>query len=90
MISAYSGVAEVLAEPGEGRAAVEAFMQEGRRNFPVRNALARARERIAPVTLDELRDVTDPWVENALQLAPADLRRIALLRAAQMRRLAAG
>ncbi len=85
-----AGVVDVLAEPGRGRAAVEAFMAAGRRTFPVRSALARARERVAPVTLDELRDVTDLWVENALQLAPADLRRIALLRAAQMRRLAAG
>jgi DSF synthase len=42
---------------------------------------------VNPLTLSELRDVTDLWVRTAMSLAPADLRRMKHLQAAQARRL---
>ena len=40
----------------------------------------------SPVTLEELRQVTDVWVDAALRLTPADLRKMERLAAAQDRR----
>jgi DSF synthase len=49
-------------------------------------ALSRVRQRCQPVAYDELIDVTDVWVETALGLDEADLRRMEHLVHAQLRR----
>ena len=49
-------------------------------------ALSRVRQRCQPITYEELIDVTDVWVETALGLDQADLRRMEHLVRAQERR----
>lgn len=82
------GVVDVVADDGKAVDAVNAYMGERTVSHSVREALYRVRQRVNPVTLAELRDVTDIWVDTALQLTPGDLRRMEHLRLAQNRRLA--
>jgi DSF synthase len=49
-------------------------------------ALSRVRQRCQPVTYEELIDVTEVWVETAMGLGEADLRRMEHLVRAQLRR----
>jgi DSF synthase len=80
------GVVDVLAPRGEGEVAVRAFVAENRRRHALRTALAAVRRRCSPVSYDELIDVVEIWVETALRLDEADLRRMDRLVAAQVRR----
>jgi len=83
------GVVDVLAEDGEGQQAVQAYIAKHHRKFNAHLATYKARRRVNPVTLDELRDVVDIWAEAALNLSEADLRKMDRLCAAQDRRRAA-
>lgn len=68
------GVVDVLAEPGEGAAAVYEYI---RRDSRFRNgalALRAARERIEAVTYEELLDITEVWVDAAMHVEAKDLR----------------
>lgn len=68
------GVVDVLAEAGEGEAAV---YEHVRREEKSRNgilALRAAREVSQPVSYDELVRITEIWVDAALRLQPKDLR----------------
>jgi len=68
------GVVDVLAEPGEGEAAV---YEHVRREEKSRNgilALRSAREVSQPVPYEELIRITEIWVDAALRLEPKDLR----------------
>jgi DSF synthase len=38
--------------------------------------MGRARRRLAPLMLEELRDITDIWVESVMGLAPINLRNV--------------
>jgi DSF synthase len=49
-------------------------------------SLSRVRQRCQPVTYEELIDVTEVWVETAMGLDEADLRRMEHLVRAQARR----
>lgn len=80
------GLVTVLAEPGEGEAAVNAFVKSDQRAFRARTALSRIRQRVEPVTRAELLDVTETWVDAALTLGPGDLRKMRRLASAQDRR----
>jgi DSF synthase len=68
------GVVDVLAEQGEGEAAVYDYI---RREGKARNgilALRSAREISQPVAYDELIRITEVWVDAALRLEAKDLR----------------
>lgn len=80
------GVVDRIAEDGSGEAAVQGYLAERESHF-LRQTLYRVRQRVNPVSLAELREVTDLWVETAMRLAPSDLRRMEHLQLAQMRRL---
>jgi DSF synthase len=80
------GVVDVLADQGRGEEAVREFLREFDRKSVARRALLRAREAVAPVTREELQRIVDLWVEAALSLSEADVRRMAHLVAAQDRR----
>ncbi len=77
------GVVDVLAEPGEGTQAVYDYVRrEGRaRNGAI--ALRAAREAIAPISHEELRRVTEIWVDAALRIEAKDLRMMERLIARQ-------
>lgn len=82
------GVVDVLAEDGKGHEAVEDYIARNGKKHNAHLAMYKARRRVKPVTLDELRDVVDIWVDAALNLGPADLRKMGHLCAAQDRRRA--
>lgn len=81
------GVVDHLAEPGEGREALRRFIHQDRRSGATRRALLRMRERVHPVTRDELMDIAELWVESALALGDKDLRMMERLVKAQERRM---
>ncbi len=80
------GIVDILAEPKKGREAARQFMTDNRNRHSLLTALDRVRKRVHPLTMDELRDVTDIWVETTMKLGPADLRKMAYLTEAQARR----
>ncbi len=82
------GLVEMVADDGAGQEAVYDFIERHDRGFGARQAVYRARRVVSPVELEELRAVTDLWVDTAVGLDPADLRKMERLAAAQDRRLA--
>ncbi len=80
------GVVDELADDGKGIEAVYRLIDERARSYAMRRAVFRSREVINPVTREELVEITDLWVDAALTLAPADLRKMERLAAAQDRR----
>jgi DSF synthase len=80
------GLVNVLAEDGQGRDAVQRLISDTRRAEVLRS-LKRVRQRILPLDLQELLDVTDIWVENVMKIQPSDLRRMEKLVSAQERRI---
>ncbi|MDH3662303.1 MAG: crotonase/enoyl-CoA hydratase family protein [Alphaproteobacteria bacterium] len=80
------GIVDVLAEPGEGRAAVRRYIEQNRRRYRMLLALGDVRRRCQTISYEELIDVTDLWVDTALNLQEADLRRMERLVDAQKRR----
>ena len=79
------GVVDVLAEDGEGERAVREWIERNGARHNAHSAMFKARRRVDPVTLEELRDVTDIWVDAAFNLTEQDLRRMSHLAAAQDR-----
>ena len=80
------GLVDMLLTPGQGDEELRQYIAgQGRRHTAMR-AVFRARHIAAPVTLKELRDIVDVWVDAAMRLSPADLRKMERLAAAQERR----
>jgi DSF synthase len=80
------GLVQIVAEPGKGLDVVRAYIEQTGRRFNAHSAVFRAGRRVSPLTLTELRDVTEMWVEAALRVTPGDLRKMERLKAAQHRR----
>jgi DSF synthase len=80
------GLVDLVVGRGEGPAAVREYLERNRRRHGTLLALSRVRQRCQPVTYEELIDVTDVWVETAMGLDDADLRRMEHLVRAQLRR----
>jgi DSF synthase len=87
---AEMGLVDHLVPAGEGEAALRAHLLRNDRRHGVLTALARVGRRCQPIDYEELLEVTDVWVETALCLTDADLRRMEHLARAQERRRAAG
>ncbi len=79
------GLIDILAEKGEGRARAQAFIAENSRKQKLLTAMGRVRRRASPLTLQELRDITDIWVDSVMDLAPVNLRKMEMLAMAQDR-----
>lgn len=77
------GVVDVLAEPGEGTQAVYDYIRKDNRARNGALALRAARERIEPVSHEELMDITAIWVDAALRIEQKDLRMMERLIARQ-------
>lgn len=67
------GIVDVVCKTGSGVLAVEKFIAEHARHRAARMALQHARQRMAPLVYDELREVVDDWVELAIRLPATDL-----------------
>jgi DSF synthase len=81
------GLIDVLAEDGEGEQAVRDYIAHNRRHQAVHRRIRDVRLRVNSLTLEELRDIADIWVDHAMRLAESDLRRMERLMNAQRRRL---
>ena len=79
----------VLAEPGEGEAAVQDFTARNMRRHNAHCAMYAASRRANGVPYEELADIVSLWVETAMQLTQADLRKMMRILEAQHRREAA-
>lgn len=84
------GLVNVLAEEGQGEDAVRAFIERNDRRLAGVRSITSLRRIVNPVTHGELMAVVAVWVEAALSLDEANLRRIERLVAAQDRRQPAG
>ena len=73
------GLIDILAEKGEGPARARAFIAQNRKRHRLLDAVGRVRRRISPLTIDELRDITDIWVDSVMSLAPINLRKMEML-----------
>jgi len=81
------GVVDVLAKDGEGEQAVTEYIDGHRSQQRARVAIHQARSRLNPVTIEELRDIVDIWVEAAMDTDEESLRVMHRLVRAQDRKL---
>lgn len=79
------GAVDLVVEDGEGLQAVQKHIQKGTARHNAHSAIYAARRRVSPVSLDELREVADIWVDAAMRLPEQDLRRMAHIASAQDR-----
>jgi len=68
------GLVDVLAEDGEGEEAVREYIAKRARCSNGYMALQKARHRFNPVTYQEMLDITNIWVDAALNLTNKDLK----------------
>lgn len=68
------GLVDVLAEDGAGVEAVRDYVAKQARSSNGYMALQKARHRFNPVTYQEMLDITNIWVDAALQLTDRDLK----------------
>ena len=83
------GVVDILVDEGKGEHAVREYIARRSGRVRVQSAIYEVRRRAIPVSLRELLDVADLWVDRALALTEQDLRRMTRIAAAQNRALAA-
>ncbi|MDO8960804.1 MAG: crotonase/enoyl-CoA hydratase family protein [Methylophilus sp.] len=62
------GIVDVLVEDGQGEKAVYEWIEKNKRYFNGYLAAQRAKNRVNPITYDELLDITKIWVDAALKL----------------------
>jgi DSF synthase len=68
------GVVDILANDGEGVSETEKFIKRYEKSRNTRNSLLKIRNRVNPVTLDELLDIGEIWVEAAMSLTTRELK----------------
>jgi DSF synthase len=79
------GAIDGLAADGGGIDAVYAHIGRGGKRYHAHAALRQSRQIVQPVTFAEMMKIADLWVDAALKLADADLRKMLRLAAAQER-----
>ena len=68
------GVVDVLAEDGQGEFALNNWVKKNHRSLNSFQAINRAKQRVNPLTLEELYDITEIWVDAALRLDERNLK----------------
>jgi DSF synthase len=68
------GVVDVLAEDGQGEYAMNNWIKKNHRSQNSFQAINRAKQRVNPLTLEELYDITAIWVDAALRLDERNLK----------------
>lgn len=79
------GLVHGLAEPGEGLAAVQTYIEKNQRRQKGHYAIYKAAREVNPITMGELERIVDIWADASLQLKEQDLRMMERLVAAQDR-----
>jgi DSF synthase len=80
------GIVNVLVDKGKGRDAAREYIRDNERRQSIMYAINKVRQRVNPVTLDELRDIAAIWVDTMMEFDEADLRRMDIVRSAQNRK----
>ena len=81
------GVVDVLAEDGAGERTLHDYVRRNERAHHTHCAIYRVRQRVQPVTFEEMADIARIWVDTALHLQEPDLRKMERLVVAQNRRM---
>jgi DSF synthase len=68
------GVVDVVAEDGQGISDIKKFIKKLTKNQNTRKALLKIRHRVNPVSLQELLDIGEIWVDAAMSLTARELR----------------
>lgn len=68
------GVVDVLAEDGQGEYAMNNWIKKNHRSLNSFQAITRAKQRVSPLTHEELLDITEVWVDAALNLDDRNLK----------------
>ena len=79
------GLVDVLAEDGEGVHAVNEYIRRANRSRNGLMAIQKVRQRLFPITYQELEDIVGIWVDAALRLTERDLRTMERLVSAQQK-----
>jgi DSF synthase len=79
-------VVQILAEPDAGEQVVRDFIERSSKRHNAQSGVFRAGRRVTPLFYDELRDISEIWVDTALNLGESDLRKMERLTVAQNRR----
>jgi len=82
------GIVDILADEGEGHLAVDDFIDNHSKQRNGRLAIHKAKLLSHPITLEELRNIADLWVESAMKLDDKSLRVMDRLFKAQIHRTA--
>lgn len=68
------GVVDVLAEDGQGEYVLNQWVKKNHRSLNSFQAINRAKQRVNPLTIEELHDITEIWVDAALRLDERNLK----------------
>lgn len=68
------GVVDVLAEDGQGEYALNNWIKKHHRSLNSFQAINRAKQRVNPLTIEELYEITEIWVDAALRLDERNLK----------------
>jgi len=79
------GAIDMVVEPGEGETSIREYIAQNRSRRTAASAIYKVRRRVDPVSLEELNDIADLWVDTAFELTEQDLRRMTRIAAAQDR-----
>lgn len=80
------GVVDVLADDGGAEEAFHGYVARNAKRHNAFRAVIRSRQLFHPLTMEEMRDVANIWVDTALSLSEQDLRKMERLVSAQDRR----
>jgi len=81
------GLFDMVVDTGQAPLAVRQYINESQKKFAGLMSVYAARRRVNPVTLDEMMDIVDLWVDAALTLEDSMIRRMDLLVRAQKRQM---
>ncbi|HKK15321.1 MAG TPA: crotonase/enoyl-CoA hydratase family protein [Gammaproteobacteria bacterium] len=79
------GVIDILADSGEGEAAVNNYIRSYRNRFSSLRSINRVRRIVNPVNYQQLNEIGDIWVDAALNLSDKDQRIMSRLVRSQQR-----
>ncbi|MCB5190885.1 crotonase/enoyl-CoA hydratase family protein [Methylobacillus arboreus] len=68
------GVVDVLAEEGQGEKALQDWVRKTHKSLNSFQAIQKAKQRVNPLTKQELLDITEIWVDAALRLTDRNLK----------------
>lgn len=80
------GVVDIVAEDGAGHRAVHDFIRANEKRRNGMQAVFQCRQEVAPVSYDQLMNITNIWVDAAMRLQERDLKIMTRIARAQVRR----